>query len=149
MTALARPPHTSSPPSSRTPSWPLVIAAGGAAACLLMSCVCCSGGGGGGGGAPAGPTPTATGQTADAEAERTRKAAEEAARPKPSRANYARVQPGMTHDEVRKILGPGQESASGPGVLIMTWEESGAFGPTTVISITFQDGRVAAKAIAP
>ena len=80
--------------------------------------------------------------------ERARQQAIEDAKPKPTRANYNRIRQGMTIDEVQAILGPGKESASAPGVLIATWQSDELLN-TTIISITFQDGRVQAKAIVP
>jgi hypothetical protein len=80
--------------------------------------------------------------------ERARRQAIEDAKPKPTRANYNKIQPGMTIEEVQAILGPGRESASAPGVLVATWKSDDFLLPT-IISITFENGRVAAKAIAP
>ncbi len=73
--------------------------------------------------------------------------ADEDAKPAVTRAKYNEVKVGMTVDEVQAILGPGKENASGPGVLIATWQSGGI--NNTVISVTFQNGRVQSKAIAP
>ncbi len=86
-------------------------------------------------------------QRANAKAEAERRAAEEAAKPGPTRANYNKIQNGMSLAEVQAILGPGRESASGPGVQVVTWQSDGLF--TTIISVTFQNNQAQAKAIAP
>lgn len=73
----------------------------------------------------------------------------EAAAEKVTRANYNRIQDGMSLDEVQAILGPGRESASGQGVLILTWQsELTPFG-ANVATVTFQNGVVVGKAFAP
>ncbi len=89
-------------------------------------------------------------EAAEREAARKKAKAEEAARPKPSRANYDKIKLGMSLAEVQAILGPGKENARGEGVLIATWQsEAGFLEMPTVITITFQNGRVVNKAIAP
>jgi hypothetical protein len=56
----------------------------------------------------------------------------------------------MSLSEVEKILGPGQENASGEGVGVATWQSRAGFlQQPTVICITFLNNRVTAKAIAP
>lgn len=62
-----------------------------------------------------------------------------------TRENSERIQVGMTREDVEAILGRGKEVASGEGVLEVIWQ-GGLLGGR-VISITFQDGRVAIKAI--
>lgn len=89
-------------------------------------------------------------EAAEREAARKKAEAVEAARPKPSRANYNKIKIGMSLGEVQAILGPGEENARGPGVLIATWQsEAGLLELPTIITITFQNGRVESKAIAP
>lgn len=69
---------------------------------------------------------------------------------KVTRANYSKITIGMTVKEVQDILGLGKEAASGEGVVVGMWESRAkAFEVPTVISITFQNGKVAVKAIAP
>jgi hypothetical protein len=62
-----------------------------------------------------------------------------------TRANYERVQEGMTLAEVEDILGKGKEMASSGNMRMMTWQ--GGVVNFRAVSITFEDGRVTAKAI--
>lgn len=62
---------------------------------------------------------------------------------KVTRANYDKIQEGMTLLEVEELLGPGKEAASAGNLKIITWQ-SGIIG-LKLISITFEDNRVAAK----
>lgn len=62
-----------------------------------------------------------------------------------TRENDERIQTGMTREDVEAILGRGKEAASADGFQGVTWQ--GGFLGGRVISITFEDGRVAAKAI--
>lgn len=67
-----------------------------------------------------------------------------------SRANYDKIKSGMSLADVQAILGPGKENARGEGFLIATWQSKAGFlEMPTIISITFQNGRVESKAIAP
>jgi hypothetical protein len=69
---------------------------------------------------------------------------------KVSRANYGRIQDGMTIAQVESILGPGRENIRGYGMYVATWESgSSSFGNYLVISVSFQDGRVVGKACLP
>jgi hypothetical protein len=66
--------------------------------------------------------------------------------------NYSRIEDGMTYEKVKSILGPASEEAAsasaGQGtefatkMVVLTWK--GSWGANAVI--TFQDGRVTAKA---
>jgi hypothetical protein len=76
-----------------------------------------------------------------------------------SQSNYDKVQSGMTQDQVEAILGPGKEQGSSsvnvPGMSVggvsvagvstsakvLMWQDG-----TKIITITFQDEKVAAKA---
>jgi hypothetical protein len=62
-----------------------------------------------------------------------------------SRANYDRVQEGMSLAEVEEILGPGRETASAGDVRVLTWE-AGALA-FRAISITFENDLVTGKVI--
>ena len=62
-----------------------------------------------------------------------------------SRANYDRVTEGMSLAEVQDILGPGKEFTSAGDLQVLTWQRGVVF--PKVISITFEGGRVSAKAI--
>lgn len=86
-------------------------------------------------------------------AERARREAEGARKAKlasrgVNRTNYNKIRNGMSLDEVQDILGPGKEVARAPGVLVVTWESKPEFlQQPTIISITFENNRVEAKAI--
>jgi hypothetical protein len=76
-------------------------------------------------------------------------AAEAAIPAEPTRANYDRVKVGMSIEKVQAILGPGKEAARSPGFLVATWQrDNGLLQPRTIISVTFQNGRMLSKAIA-
>jgi hypothetical protein len=62
-----------------------------------------------------------------------------------NRANYERIEDGMTLAEVEDILGRGKEGARSGNITVVTWQ-SGIVG-LRVISITFEDGRATAKVI--
>ena len=62
-----------------------------------------------------------------------------------NRANYEKIQDGMTLEEVESILGKGKEDARAGNLRTMTWQ--GGIVNLKVVSITFEDGRVSAKAI--
>jgi hypothetical protein len=62
-----------------------------------------------------------------------------------TRANYDRIQEGMSLAEVEDILGRGKEGASAGNLRVFTWK-GGAIG-LRVISISFENDRVVAKAI--
>lgn len=66
--------------------------------------------------------------------------------PKVTRVNYNRIVIGMSYAEVRAILGNGKENARSNGFAILTWRSDDVFS-ATVISITFENGSVASKAI--
>ena len=82
----------------------------------------------------------------EAEREAKRLAAIEAAKPRPSRANYNKIQNGMSLAEAQQILGPGKEAAQAPGIQVVTWQSDDLLS-TTIISITFENNQVQAKAI--
>ena len=72
----------------------------------------------------------------------------EAAKPKITRANYHKIADGMTLAEAQQILGPGKEDARSGGLQIVTWQSvPAAFQQPTIITITFQNNRVKAKAV--
>ena len=52
----------------------------------------------------------------------------------------------MTLAEAQKILGPGKEAAQAQGIQVVTWQSDDLLSPT-IISITFQNNSVQAKAI--
>ena len=62
-----------------------------------------------------------------------------------NRANYDQIKDGMTRQEVEALLGPGKEISSAGNLQVVNWE-SGVIN-LRVITITFEDGRVTAKAI--
>jgi hypothetical protein len=62
-----------------------------------------------------------------------------------SRANYDRIADGMSVGQVEAILGPGREDMRAGNLRVLHWQ-SGVIG-LRIISITFEDDRVAAKAI--
>lgn len=84
-------------------------------------------------------------QAAD-DAEAARLAAIEAKLPKVSRRNYNKLYTGIGLDEAQDILGPAKENASSGGTQIVTWQSSG-FLSVTIISATFQNGKLVSKAI--
>jgi hypothetical protein len=73
--------------------------------------------------------------------EKVKKEKEEGAHAGINRENYNKIRDGMTYEEVKALLGPGEENASGGGVNVMSWKRG-----FSVITITFENGRVAAKA---
>lgn len=82
--------------------------------------------------------------------ERTTAVAKAPPPPKPapsiSRASYNQIQQGDAWDDVMEILGPGREAGQSGGIQIVTWQSSNIIQPT-IISVTFQNGRVKAKSI--
>ncbi len=95
-------------------------------------------------------TPAASALLAQAKAEQDAKISQQqaqAAKPKRgvSRANYDRIKEGMTIQEVQDILGPGKEASRAGNLRVVTWQ-SGIVG-LKIISITFENDRVAAKSI--
>jgi hypothetical protein len=66
--------------------------------------------------------------------------------PKITRENYGKIQIGMTKQQVQQILGPGNETAQGGGVIAVAWEHTAGFR-TTVVNATFRDGVLATKEI--
>lgn len=68
---------------------------------------------------------------------------------KVNRANYDKINTGMTEKEVEGVLGKGEEQASAgvdAGIMSMSGKVKVWKGGTKVITITFIDGKVAAKA---
>jgi hypothetical protein len=62
-----------------------------------------------------------------------------------SRANYDRIQDGMTLGEVEAILGRGKEDTRSGNLRVLHWQ--GGVINLRAISITFEDDRVVSKAI--
>jgi hypothetical protein len=59
-----------------------------------------------------------------------------------NRANYNRVEVGMTGEEVQEILGGGTESFQGGNITVLSWRAG-----SCIITVTFDGRRVASKSI--
>jgi hypothetical protein len=79
---------------------------------------------------------------------RKQREAEEAARPRVSRDTYNQVRIGMSYNDVRRIFNSnGKENSRAGNATVVTWQSDALF--PTIVTITFIDGEVFAKAIAP
>jgi len=64
-----------------------------------------------------------------------------------TRDNFDKIQDGMTLDEVAALLGSqGSVDVASGNIEIRTWTKSFSNASTRIVSITFQDGKVTAKA---
>ena len=83
-------------------------------------------------------------EISNAELQRRERDKEAARKNMVNRTNYNRLAVGMSYDDVTEILGSyGKESVRSGDVVVIVWQSGGS----TRISITFDNGRLAAKAI--